>query len=117
MSDLTKAQIDALVDGMPNRMKTVVGMAGVCAGTTEGVEIAGVGLGEVVSKAGLRRSLYLAAGLTATGERKPERIRCWMITSDGDAPWFTHIPPAQVRLRADPRVTPGWFVPSEEGET
>ena len=53
----------------------------------------------------LRKALYLAAGLTAEGERKPERVRCWMyddrsITSDMPNPAWGLGP-----------TTPGWFVP------
>lgn len=98
---LTKQEIDALVDEL---LKSTYGLCryNVSDGT--------------YTRAGVREAAYLAAGLTAEGERKPERVRCWMVkrydlygpehggyaymvTSDSSA------------CEGYKYVTPGWFVP------
>lgn len=68
MTKFTKADIDGLVDGMCPRVDYLV-------------EIAGSSLfsGDV------RRAMYKAAGLTASGERKPERVRCWLYRMKGQS--------------------------------
>jgi len=84
----SKVDIDALVDGLIER--------GWC--------------GEDI----LRRDAYLAAGLTATGEQKPKRVRGWLVPryySDG-RPLFTVDPPGAPVFRK--QAIPGTFVPDEE---
>ena len=83
---LTKQDIDALVDGMCPRVDYLV-------------EIAGSSLfsGDV------RRAMYKAAGLTAEGERKPERIRCYRYYA-GSGRFALGFEPEAGALG-------GWFVP------
>lgn len=59
----------------------------------------------------LRKALYLAAGLTATGERKPERVRCWMWQQHGKCDRIILVEPNCRLAEVDECFTPGWFVP------
>ena len=88
---LTKADIDALVTNMASQ-----------------------NFNPTAAWDALRKALYLAAGLTAEGERKPERVRCWQWTqrSDGCDGGFSSSPPnTDSALINNWRITPGWFVP------
>jgi hypothetical protein len=73
----TKQDIDALVDGLVAN-----------------------GALRSASSYGLASDLYLAAGLTAEGERKPEWVRCWLV----QYPFVER----SVEL-ADPYLNPGGF--------
>ena len=55
---------------------------------------------------------YLAAGLTASGERKPERVRCVRIVNP-EYPADNHFWAEGGEDLFPPhyQVTPGWFVP------
>ena len=77
---LTKQDIDALVAGLPSGYWPL---------------------------AALRTHLYLAAGLTASGERKPERVRCWMYEdgSVGSSPPYRDMCAHTIA---------GWFYPDTE---
>ena len=89
---LTKQDIDALVDGVPQD----------CNGRC--VQFDGVH----VTRANVLPALYLAAGLTAEGERKPERVRCWMHKyTDGTSSLLT----ISMGSVMGSEITPGWFVP------
>ena len=105
MPNLTKQDIDALVDGMPAVQTCSVNGEGCGLDNGRRMESS-----TIVGAGDLRRSLYLAAGLTAEGERKPERVRCWMFPhyySDG-GPMFMA---AHEGCTAAIPFTPGWFVP------
>ena len=91
MPNLTKQDIDALVDGLPKDYSN----------TSRDVADNWVFVGA------LRRALYLAAGLTATGERKPERVRCWMY-EDGSV---GSTPPYRDMCA---HTIAGWFYPDTE---
>ena len=89
---LTKADIDALVTNMASQ-----------------------NFNPTAAWDALRKALYLAAGLTAEGERKPERTRCWMVSypDEPNCPrWFGTQRPSDVMASAV--ITPGWFVPDTE---
>ena len=54
-----------------------------------------------------RSAFYLAAGLTAEGEAKPERVRCWMSHDELGRPGYLYLS----RPRCPESYTPGTFVP------
>lgn len=93
MTKFTKADIDGLVDGLPNvfvdsnRCKHIMPYS--------------------VESAGLRSALYLAAGLTAEGEAKPEKVRCWLVTEGELRSLWLYAPRGPTGLE----VIPGTFVP------
>ena len=93
---LTKQDIDALVDGMPEAECNP--------------ERVTFDAHTYVRRDLLRSSLYLAAGLTATGERKPERVRCWLCRTPDHAPFVSLFSPLDLHPGAK-EITPGWFVP------
>lgn len=78
---LTKQDIDALVDGMPHRPESkeevYLDFLDDCAFW--------------VPKNAFRRAMYVAAGLTAEGERKPERVRCWMALDGRGVPSYVRL--------------------------
>lgn len=84
---LTKEMIDALWDAHRKRISGSVAMN--------------------------REDTYLAAGLTATGERKPERVPLVQIIREDGRVEFA--PPGSTLPKAKSfewvRTTPGWFVP------
>ena len=92
MSKLTKADIDELVAG------------NTC------VQYFSDNLREEV-----RRDFYLAAGLTAFGAPKPEKVRCWMVTDGGRYPSFLPEENGLPMIRGTEGVTAtrGWFVPAD----
>ena len=61
----------------------------------------------------LRKALYLAAGLTATGERKPERVRCWLWQQHSKCDRIILVEPNCRLAGVDECFTPGTFVPDE----
>ncbi len=65
MTKLTKADIDGLVEGMPD-------------GVLADGRYKDFGEGYIPT-ADVCRALYLAAGLQADGSPKPEKVRCWLI--------------------------------------
>ena len=98
---LTKQDIDALVDGLEGPVVRAQPAPGNC------FSLFAPMIG-VYRPDDLRRALYLAAGLTAEGERKPERVRCW-IYSDSSGKCLTMVEPGCGESRW--KFTPGWFVP------
>lgn len=102
---LTKQDIDALVDGMPAVQTCSVNGEG--CGLYNGRRMES---STIVGAGDLRRSLYLAAGLTATGERKPERVRCLLCRTPDHAPFISLFSPLDLHPGAK-EITPGWFVP------
>lgn len=116
---LTKSDIDALVEAIPSCQTVSYGIGGPMkpCGLYNGRDL---GNGDHVLDSRLRRAFYLAAGLTAEGERKPEKVRCMKVVNP-EYPAFDHFwaedtakatvfPPGY-------KLTPGWFVPDgAEGE-
>jgi len=100
MPKFTKADIDGLVEGMPS-----VHADSRRTGWVKDTE---------VPLHALRVALYLAAGLTAEGEPKPERVRCWMVPDyypDGRS-LITESQIIPIELPgAFTRAIPGTFVP------
>jgi len=96
---LTKADIDGLVEGLPDKLR-------------HEVVYRDVGDDFWMSEQSIRTALYLAAGLTATGERKPERVRCWLHEWRDSSPTLSlRVPrPVPEGIR---RTIPGTFVPDE----
>ena len=90
---LTKADIDALVTNMASQ-----------------------NFNPTAAWDALRKALYLAAGLTATGERKPERVRLWRGKSSwtGKCVWFEQEPKPDEFLLTD--LTPGYFIPDGDAD-
>lgn len=106
MPKLTKADIDGLVEGMPSA----------CGKEYTNLVVGFSNASYAVSKESIRRELYLAAGLTAEGEPKPEKVRCWIGRTIGpdNLPFLIPDAGGQPAWRWDDRVlTPGWFVPDE----
>ena len=101
--NLTKQDIDALVDGLncdAVRSQPMPAQTFSCFAPMIGC----------YRPHDLKRALYLAAGLTAEGERKPERVKCWLWrhpqTNRTEA-ISLNSPVADTSYQ----VTPGWFVP------
>ena len=77
MPNWTKADINKLVEGVP---------------VLNWYDKLGL-----IERGDLRRTLYLAAGLTAGGEPKPEPVRVWLVPryySDGKPLFTTELPEA-----------------------
>ncbi len=58
----------------------------------------------------ITKALYLAAGLTAEGERKPERVRCWLVQYPFGERSVELVDP-YLNPGGFHGVTPGTFVP------
>ena len=83
MATLTKQDIDGLVDGLPDD--------------------------RILTFDGLRRHLYLAAGLNADGSEKAKAVRCWYtVSADGLAMIYDYDPGF---CGDGVSVTAGWFTP------
>jgi len=96
---LTKADIDGLVEGLPDKLR-------------HEVVYRDVGDDFWMSEQSIRTALYLAAGLTATGERKAEKVRGWLYYgSAGDGPYISVLGPDKADLGS--HIIPGTFVPDE----
>jgi len=98
MSKLTKADIDGLVEAMDRVQSNVP--------WSEDELQPGLQWRRPLD---LRTALYLAAGLTSTGERKPERVRLHRYTYDDGRP--TVFSYDEIWGSRYYRHTPGWFVP------
>lgn len=95
---LTKSDIDGLVEAMPQ-----------CNGD---VVFDWEGCTSYIPPEDVRAALYLAAGLTAEGERKPARVRCWLVYDHHGrrcAIW-TDKGTAESTLGAGYRIAAGWFI-------
>jgi len=94
---LTKADIDGLVEGM----------------VSSGRPLYYAYPSKRFTEDSIREALYLAAGLTATGERKPERVRGWLVTFKSSGNWqLTDRLPSDT-TRDHFTAIPGTFVPDE----
>lgn len=99
---LTKQDIDALVDGLKGEIIRSQPHPGDT--LTEHAPMVGC-----YRPRDLKRAFYLLSGLTATGERKPERVRCWMVRDDVGT--FVGYCSKEPENWPHSNITPGWFVP------
>ena len=95
MTKWTKADIDGLVEGMPGGVGPQVFI-----GDIEHT-------GTWVDRGDFLRALYLAAGLTAEGAPKPEKVRVWEVWAD--LVTYSRTDPAG--WESVHRIVPGYFIP------
>ena len=69
--------------------------------------------GELVDLDDLRATLYLAAGLTAEGEPKPEKVRAWVVRDKmGNLLGiWKDVGVARAAIGMHHTITPGTFIP------
>jgi hypothetical protein len=103
MTKFTKADIDALVDGL----YPAAGRDEIWGYTFEKG-------GPCIDQRFIRKGLYLAAGLTADGQPKPEKVRCYAaMHTSGERYFYGHFPGGHVFDGAGNAlpIVSGWFVP------
>ena len=103
---LTKQDIDALVDGLKGEIIRSQPHPGDT--LTEHAPMVGC-----YRPRDLKRAFYLLSGLTASGERKPERVRCWLWQQHSKCDRIILVEPNCRLAGVDECFTPGTFVPDE----